>query len=199
MSDDVRHFTLGDDASPIDRVTLRLWKTWITWVRPILIASVLMMIVSVIVGTTIAKSGGIDNGYVGVWSPANYASAAVAAGGTEGTDVVVSETTGWTRGILAQFLSVVAATAVAWLVLRRTVRPAVVGAISGLIVVITHLSLSHQWSFQPVAGAPSSYQVVAVVALWLLPLITTGVGTVIRSSGPETDPLSLPASVRTPG
>jgi hypothetical protein len=180
MNNDIRHFALGDDASIIDRATLRVWKTWLIWLRPILFASVLMMIVSAAIGTTIAKSGGIDNGFVGMWSPANYASSAIPSTGTEGGYLVASESVAWTRGILAQFISVLGATVAAWFVLRRSVRPTAVGLISGLVVVVVHLSLSRQWSFQPVGGAPNSYQATAVVALWLLPVMASALGVAIH-------------------
>ncbi len=143
-----------------------------------------MTIVSAAVGTTIAKSGGIDNGFVGVWSPANYASSAIASTGTEGGDFVLSKSATWTRGILAQFISVLAATVAAWFVLSRSVSPTAVGLISGLVDVVVHLSLSRQWSFQPVAGAPNSYQAAAVVALWLLPVMTSALGAAIHRRGP---------------
>jgi hypothetical protein len=172
MSYDVRNYRLGDDATAADRVTLRVWKLWMTWLRPILIVSVLMIIVSAVVGTTIAKSGGTANGFVAVWTPSNYAAAVpVTAGG----DVVPSSTP-WTRGIVAQLATVLAAALVAWPLLRRTLLARAVGAVSALVVVAAHLTVSHQWTLEPIVAAPASYQATALVSLWLLPVVTFALG-----------------------
>lgn len=178
MSYDVRHYRLPEDASAADRLTLWAWKAWATWLRPLLLATILMTVVSIIVGTFIAKS----TGYVGKWSPANYAPAAPVGGDS------LAELNGaaWTRGILAQFASVAAATVVVWFVLRRAPRPAMVGAISGLVVVGLHLTFSHQWGFQPIVAAPSGYQAAALVSLWMLPIVTAALGAVVdRRRGPD--------------
>ena len=168
MSYDVRHYRLPEEASAADRVTLLVWKAWTTWFRPLLLATVVMTFVSIVVGTFIAKSGG----YVGKWSPTNYAPS-VPIGGLSLVQMSGAE---WTRGILAQFASVAAAAVAVWFVLRRTPRPAAVGAISGLAVVVMHLTFSHQWSLQPIVAAPSGYQAAALVSLWMLPIVTAGMG-----------------------
>jgi hypothetical protein len=177
---DVRHYELPENASAADRATLRVWKAWVTWLRPILLASILMIVASAFVGTTIARSGGIDNGFVAVWSPANYAAAVAASGDPGGSDLVAVNGAAWTRGIAAQLASVVAAAAVAWGILRRSVRAGAVGAIAGLVVVTLHLTLSHQWGTQPITAAPASYQLAAVVSLWLLPLVAGILGLIVE-------------------
>jgi hypothetical protein len=176
MTYDVRHYRLDENATAADRATLRVWKLWVTWLRPILLATTLMVIVSAFVGTTIARSGGIDNGFVAVWSPANYAAASPV--GPAG-DAVTNEAA-WGRGIAAQLAAVLAALLVSWPVLRRTFRARDVGAISGLVVVVAHLTMSHQWSVDPIAGAPASYQAAAVVSLWLLPALTGALGGLVE-------------------
>ena len=170
MSYDVRHYRLPKDARTADRLTLWAWKTWATWLRPLLLATIVMTVVSIIVGTFIAKS----TGYVGKWSPANYAPA-VPIGGAS-----LAEMNGaaWTRGILAQFASVATATVAVWFVLRSAPRPAAVGAIAGLVVVGLHLSFSHQWGFQPIVAAPFAYQAAALVSLWMLPVVAAVLGAV---------------------
>lgn len=170
MSQDVRHYRLPENASAADRSTLRLWKTWITWLRPIILAIVFMVAVSAIAGTTIAKSGG----HVAVWSPANYAGVAPVNGEPD------SEDSAWARGLVAQLVAVLAATGVAFPVLHRSVHPAAVGVISGVAVVALHLTLSNQWSLRPIAMAPSSYQALAVVLLWVLPVVAGVTGMLIE-------------------
>ena len=172
MSYDVRHYELPEHAGAADRITLKLWKTWATWLRPLLLVTVLMSVVSAIVGTFIAKSGG----YVAVWSPANYASA-VPIGGESLAEMNAPL---WTRGIVAQFASVVAALLVAWPVLRRTAIPASVGAVSGLLVVLIHVTRSHQWGLEPIVEAPFGYQVAALVSLWVLPVAAGVLGAFIE-------------------
>ena len=174
MSHDVRHYRLPEDASVADRSTLKVWKTWVTWLRPILLAIILMVAVSAIAGTTIAKSGG----HVAVWSPANY------AGAVSLTDGPVSEESAWVRGLIGQLVSVLAATAVVWPILRRSVRPAAVGVISGLAVVALHLTWSNQWSLQPISMGSTSYQVAAVILLWALPVVAGGAGALIERRRP---------------
>ena len=167
---DVRSYELPEGASLLDRATLGMWKSWITWIRPLVLAVVAMGITSIVVGTTIARSGG----YVAVWSPANYA-AAVGIGGE-----TVVPTAAWVRGIAGQFASVVAAAAVLWILLRRTPKPKEVGFISGLIVSVVHVSVSHQWGLSPVAMAPAGYQVIALIALWCLPIAGGLVGIAVE-------------------
>ena len=173
MSYDVRHYQLPEEASSVDRLTLWAWKAWATWLRPLLLATIVMTIVSIIVGTFIAKS----NGYVGKWSPANYGPPAAQVGGPSFTEMSHAA---WTRGILAQFASVAAATLAVWFFLRRAPRPAAVGAIAGLVVVALHLTFSHQWGLQPIVAAPFAYQAAALVGLWMLPIVTATLGAVIE-------------------
>lgn len=173
MSYDVRHYELPEHAGAADRITLSLWKTWATWLCPLLLLAVLMTVVSAIVGTFIAKSGG----FVAVWSPANY-SAAVPIGGESLAEM---NSPLWTRGIVAQLASVVAALLVAWPVLRRTAIPASVGALSGLLVVVTHVTRSHQWGLRPIVEAPFGYQVAALISLWVLPVAAGALGAFIAS------------------
>ena len=175
MSYDVRHYRLPEDAPASDRATLALWKAWATWVRPVLFATFLMMIASAVTGTTIAKSGG----HVAVWSPANYSGFVSLSGEAQSLEGE------WIKGLIAQAVAVLVALAVAFPVLKRSLHPAMVGAMSGVIVVALHLTWSHQWSLEPIAGATAPYQVVAVVALWILPGAAAAAGASIawRSSG----------------
>lgn len=172
MSYDVRHYRLPDEAPVSDRATLALWKAWATWIRPVLFATVLMVIASAIAGTSIARSGG----HVAVWSPANYSGFVSLSG------EAASPEGEWTRGLIAQAVAVLVAMAVAFPVLKRSLHPAMVGALSGFIVVALHLTWSRQWSLEPIAGATAPYQLVAVVALWVLPVAAAAAGALIRRS-----------------
>lgn len=171
MNYDVSNYQLPKGASAADRMTLQVWKSWVTWVRPVLFTTAWMVVASVVVGTFIAKTGG----FVAVWSSADYA-AAVAIGTDSLTEMSGSA---WTRGIGAQLASVLVAVAGAWVILRKSSHPAAVGAISGFLVVTMHLSLSSQWSLEPIAGAPAGYQVAALVTLWLLPAAAALIGLLI--------------------
>ena len=180
MNHDVHDYRLPEGASALDRSTLVLWKSWVTWLRPLFLAVAVMTIASAVVGTFIAKSGG----FVAVWSPANYAPA-VPIGDVS---LVQMYEGAWTRGILAQFVSVVVAAAAVWPILRRASRPVGVGALSGLTVVALHLTRSHQWTLEPIVAAPATYQTAALAALWLLPLVTGTMGLLIaRRRVPDRD------------
>ena len=170
MSYDVRHYRLPEGASALDRLTIKVWKAWATGLRPVLFATILMVIASAITGTMLAKSGG----HVAVWSPANY-SAAVPVNGR-----VPLPDGEWLRGIIAQAVSVLVAIAAAWPVLRRSLYPPAVGAVSGLIVVALHLTWSHQWSLQPIAGGTTPYQLAALLVLWILPVAAAACGAAFR-------------------
>lgn len=166
MSYDVRHYRLPEEASASDRVTLALWKAWATWIRPVLFATILMVIASAITGTSIAKSGG----HVAVWSPANYSGFVSLSGEAPSPEGE------WIKGLIAQAAAVLVALAVAFPVLKRSLHPAMVGALSGLIVVALHLTWSRQWSLEPIAGGTAPYQAAAVVALWILPAAAAVLG-----------------------
>jgi hypothetical protein len=171
MSYEVRDYELPESASSLDKATLAIWKSWLDPIKPFIGASVAMGVVSIIVGTFLAKSGG----YVAVWSPANYAPA-VATGESSFAGTVGDL---WNRGIVAQLVSAAAATLVAWPVLRRAHNPARIGGVAGLAVVAAHLTFSHQWGMNPIVGAPVSYQIAAVASLWLLPITTASLGALL--------------------
>ena len=173
MSYDVRGYELPLNASAADRFTLSVWKTWVTWLRPLLVATLVMTIVSIVVGTFIAKTGG----YVAVWSPADYAP----AGPVGDASPAAMGGARWTRGILAQLAAVVAALVAVWPVLRRSPVPGPVGGVAGFLVVAMHVTFSHQWGLQPIVAAPFPYQAAALVALWILPVAAAAEGGFIVS------------------
>jgi hypothetical protein len=170
MTNEVLNYELPSGASRLDRYTLATWRLWAAWIWPIAVATVVMAVVSAVVGRTIAGAGG----FVAPWSPVNYAPAAVMDG------TVVTQP-GWARGVIAQLVASVVAAAAIWPFARRWYRPVTVAGVAGLLVTAVHLNLSNQWSLEPIIAAPGAYNAAAVAALWSLPMIA---GVVARFARP---------------
>jgi hypothetical protein len=171
MTNEVLNYELPSGADRLDRYTLATWKVWVAWLWPIAVATVVMAVVSAVVGRTIAGAGG----FVAPWSPVNYAPEA----SMDGTALTQP---GWARGVIAQLVATAVAAAAIWPFARRWPhRPVTVAGIAALLVTSVHLSLSNQWGLEPIVAAPGAYNAVAVVALWSLPVAA---GVVARLARP---------------
>ncbi len=168
-SSSVQSFVLPEGAPWLDRATLRAWKAWDAWARPVLAAAALMvvghMLIALVSGFN-ANAGFNTWRLLVKWGPQplypvpHGASHFILVGGTGIGSAVLA----WSVG--AQLVASLTGAFAALPVLRRHARPVILGIAAGLLATIVHVTASHSWTIYPLGGAPIVYGVTGLFGLW---------------------------------
>jgi hypothetical protein len=168
---DLRAWRLPEGASFLDRATLASWKGWATWAQPVLAAAAFMMAghlaVAVVSGWSRGPVADVRNLAVLVKWGHSALPAGVASCDLSGQCATLGpsrDLVAW-WGIGAQIVAALAGALVAWPVLRRHPRPALLGSTAGLAAGIAHVAVSRTVAVTPWGAVAIAVQVAAFAAI----------------------------------
>lgn len=156
---DVETFRLPTEASRFDRATLRVWKTWVGYVRPALAAVVVMGLVHLVVGWAAGALGSTnanETPYRFLVRWLDRPAPPLVSPTYEG-DVFTASALWW--AVIAEFAAAAAAVAAASVVLWRVRRPIAVSILAGAGLVALHLFFARLWTLTPL-GTDGRYPIV---------------------------------------
>lgn len=196
MADPVRSYRLPEEAPWVDRATLALWKEWDAWLRPLLAAAIVMIAVHILLAfvSGIVGPWDVNLRYLTRWGPEPSATTFVIglpsfvifgpsdlAAGLPSTQAL-----GWS--VSWQGTASIAGALAVWPVLRRHRRPAALGAVAGLVAVLTRLAAGRLFTWTPFgAAAGILWNSLAVLVLWSTPMFGAVVGWRIASRRRRSD------------
>jgi hypothetical protein len=138
-------YSLPEGASRLDRATLAAWRGWDAWIRPTLLAAILMiaghLAIALLSGT--GSSGGPTDfrqwRLLVKWG----ANPPPLIGPTMSPSVLHA----WSIG--SQSAAALVGALVAWPVLKRHPRPALLGVAAGVVATVVHLWAAHLFTLAP--------------------------------------------------
>jgi hypothetical protein len=148
MTYSVEDYRLPADASPLDRGTLSAWRMWVGWIRPALAVAVLAVVAHMVVGWLVGlpspDASFSPYRYLVRWAshPVPPLISPSYDGRSYGPSVL------W-WSLAAQTVAAAAGAGVGWLLLRRSRRPVVIGAVAGLLAAALHVAFAGLWTLHP--------------------------------------------------
>ena len=156
MTGNVQSYRLPENAGRLDRATLRFWKSWEVWLRPVGASAALMVAGQLVVAGAVRGFGSGSSGgdvswrLLAKWTPNPVSLTFLRPRSSLAIQAA---------SIAAQIGAAALGALAAWWVLRRQAHPISLGAIAGLVAVVVHLGVAQLFTLQPFGAHGAAWAV----------------------------------------